>query len=43
MTSKLFPLGHPAFVSNTLDRAAHLRFSDEKLFCLLYTSDAADE
>ncbi|MGM5030127.1 NAD(+) diphosphatase [Tardiphaga sp. 862_B3_N4_1] len=34
MTSKLFPLGHPAFVSNTLDRAAHLRFSDEKLFAL---------
>ncbi len=28
------PLGHPAFVSNTLDRAAHLRFSDEKLFAL---------
>jgi NAD+ diphosphatase len=34
MTSKLFPLGRPAFVSNTLDRAAHLRFSDEKLFAL---------
>jgi NAD+ diphosphatase len=34
MTSKLFPLGHPAFVSKTLDRAAHLRFSDEKLFAL---------
>jgi NAD+ diphosphatase len=30
----MFPLGHPAFVSNTLDRAAHLRFSDEKLFAL---------
>ncbi|UFS74688.1 NAD(+) diphosphatase [Tardiphaga sp. 37S4] len=34
MTSKLFPLGRPAFVSDTLDRAAHLRFSDEKLFAL---------
>ncbi|KZD22898.1 NAD(+) diphosphatase [Tardiphaga robiniae] len=34
MTSTMFPLGHPAFVSNTLDRAAHLRFSDEKLFAL---------
>ncbi len=34
MTSKLFPLGQPAFISNTLDRAAHLRFSDEKLFAL---------
>jgi NAD+ diphosphatase len=30
----MFPLGNPAFVSNTLDRAAHLRFSDEKLFAL---------
>ncbi|WP_371422049.1 NAD(+) diphosphatase [Tardiphaga sp.] len=34
MTSTMFPLGHPAFVSNTLDRAAHLRFNDEKLFAL---------
>lgn len=34
MTSKLFPLGNPAFISNVLDRAAHLRFSDEKLFAL---------
>lgn len=34
MTSTMFPLGNPAFVSNTLDRAAHLRFSDEKLFAL---------
>lgn len=34
MTSKLFPLGQPAFISNTLDRAAHLRFNDEKLFAL---------
>ena len=34
MTSKLFPLGQPAFITNTLDRAAHLRFNDEKLFAL---------
>jgi NAD+ diphosphatase len=34
MTSTLFPLDHPAFISNVLDRAAHLRFSDEKLFAL---------
>jgi NAD+ diphosphatase len=34
MTSTLFPLGQPAFISNTLDRAAHLRFNDEKLFAL---------
>lgn len=34
MTSTLFPLGHPAFISNVLDRAAHLRFNDEKLFAL---------
>lgn len=40
MTSKLFPLGHPAFVSNILDRAAHLRFSDEKLFALENKSDS---
>ncbi|MET0709661.1 MAG: NAD(+) diphosphatase [Tardiphaga sp.] len=32
--SELFPLDHPAFVSHQLDRAAHLRFSDEKLFAL---------
>jgi NAD+ diphosphatase len=32
--NSLFPLGHPAFVSNVLDRAAHLRFSDEKLLAL---------
>jgi NAD+ diphosphatase len=29
-----FPLGQPAFVSNILDRAAHLRGSDEKLLAL---------
>ncbi len=40
MTSKLFPLGQPAFISNTLDRAAHLRFSDEKLFALENKSDS---
>jgi NAD+ diphosphatase len=35
MTSNtLFPLGRPAFVSNVLDRAAHLRLNDEKLFAL---------
>jgi len=32
--SQLFPLDHPAFVSHQLDRAAHLRFSDEKLLAL---------
>ncbi|UGV28291.1 NAD(+) diphosphatase [Rhodopseudomonas boonkerdii] len=40
MTSKLFPLGKPAFISNTLDRAAHLRFNDEKLFALENKSDS---
>lgn len=35
MTSNtLFPLGHPAFVSNGLDRAAYLRFQDDKLLAL---------
>ena len=29
-----FPLGQPAFVSNILDRAAHLRTNEEKLFAL---------
>ena len=29
-----FPLGRPAFVTNILDRAAHLRGNDEKLFAL---------
>ena len=29
-----FPLGQPAFVSNVLDRAAHLRMNDEKLMAL---------
>jgi len=29
-----FPLGKPAFVTHTLDRAAHLRTNEEKLFAL---------
>jgi NAD+ diphosphatase len=29
-----FPLGKPAFVTNVLDRAAHLRNKEEKLFAL---------
>jgi NAD+ diphosphatase len=29
-----FPLGRPAFVTNVLDRAAHLRTNDEKLMAL---------
>src|SRR5499426_1170049 len=29
-----FPLGQPAFVTNILDRAAHLRGKDDKLFAL---------
>ena len=29
-----FPLGRPAFVTHILDRAAHLRTNDEKLFAL---------
>src|SRR5438132_4118082 len=29
-----FPLGRPAFVSNVLDRAAHLRSDDAKLLAL---------
>jgi NAD+ diphosphatase len=36
----LFPLGHPAFVSNILDRAAHLRTNDEKLLALESHRDA---
>jgi NAD+ diphosphatase len=35
-----FPLGQPAFVTNVLDRAAHLRTNDEKLFALENRSDA---
>src|ERR1700740_3752603 len=29
-----FPLGQPAFVTNILDRSAHLRGNEEKLFAL---------
>ena len=35
-----FPLGRPAFVTDILDRAAHLRGSDEKLFALEGHRDA---
>src|SRR6202790_135201 len=35
-----FPLGQPAFVIHILDRAAHLRGNDEKLFALEGQSDA---
>jgi len=34
MTATAFPLGQPAFVTNVLDRAAHLRADDEKLFAM---------
>src|ERR1700758_759780 len=32
--SDSFPLGRPAFVSNALDRAAHLRSKDDKLMAM---------
>jgi NAD+ diphosphatase len=35
-----FPLGQPAFVTNVLDRAAHLRSNEEKLFTLESHRDA---
>jgi NAD+ diphosphatase len=35
-----FPLGQPAFVTHILDRAAHLRGNDEKLFALEGRPDA---
>src|ERR1700710_2752396 len=35
-----FPLGQPAFITHILDRAAHLRTSDEKLFALEGHRDA---
>ena len=35
-----FPLGKPAFVTHILDRAAHLRTNDEKLFALESQRDA---
>lgn len=37
--SSAFPLGQPAFVSNGLDRAAHLRMNDAKLMAM---EDKAD-
>ncbi len=36
----LFPIGRPAFVSDILDRAAHLRTSNEKLFAMEGQRDA---
>src|SRR3977135_3981085 len=35
-----YPLGKPAFVTHVLDRAAHLRTNDEKLFPLEGPRDA---
>jgi NAD+ diphosphatase len=35
-----FPLGQPAFITHILDRAAHLRSNDEKLFALENHRDA---
>src|SRR6266478_8966904 len=35
-----FPLGQPAFITHILDRAAHLRSDDEKLFALEGHRDA---
>ena len=35
-----FPLGQPAFVTHVLDRAAHLRTNDEKLYALETHRDA---
>src|SRR6201746_71550 len=35
-----YPLGKPAFVTHVLDRAAHLRTNDEKLFALESRRDA---
>src|SRR3954465_10896565 len=35
-----YPLGRPAFVPHILDRAAHLRTNDEKLFALEGQQDA---
>ena len=35
-----FPLGQPAFITHILDRAAHLRSNDEKLFALEGHRDA---
>lgn len=38
--SNAFPLGQPAFIANALDRAAHLRTDDEKLYALETRRDA---
>ena len=38
--NQLYPLGRPAFVSNVLDRAAHLRTNEEKLMALENHRDA---
>ncbi len=35
-----YPLGKPAFVTHTIDRAAHFRTNDEKLFALEGQSNA---
>src|SRR3978361_683373 len=35
-----FPLGQPAFISHILDRAAHLRTDNEKLFAMEGQRDA---
>src|SRR3954453_9318327 len=39
-TFNKFPLGQPAFVTHVLDRAAHLRGNDEKLYALETHRDA---
>lgn len=39
-TSDPFPLGQPGFVSHPIDRAAHLRLDNEKLFALETRDDA---
>ncbi|MGB5903097.1 MAG: NAD(+) diphosphatase [Xanthobacteraceae bacterium] len=40
-TDRPFPLGQPAFVSNALERAAHLRTDDAKLMALETRNDAS--
>jgi NAD+ diphosphatase len=40
-TDRPFPLGQPAFVSNALERAAHLRTDDAKLMALETRHDAS--
>ena len=36
-----YPLGMPAFVTHVLDRAAHLRTNDGKLFALKASASQA--